>query len=78
MVDVAQSVRVADCGSVGRGFESHLPPNYKSQMITSSGIFCSYPFTSKFQENNQFFPEPYYYFTKNNIIPIPIVKRKYN
>lgn len=26
MVDVAQLVRVADCGSVGRGFESHLPP----------------------------------------------------
>ena len=26
MVDVAQLVRVADCGSVGRGFEPHLPP----------------------------------------------------
>ncbi len=26
MVDVAQLVRVPDCGSVGRGFESHLPP----------------------------------------------------
>ena len=26
MVDVAQSVRVTDCGSEGRGFESHLPP----------------------------------------------------
>ena len=26
MVDVAQLVRVADCGSVGRGFKSHLPP----------------------------------------------------
>ena len=26
MVDVAQLVRVADCGSEGRGFESHLPP----------------------------------------------------
>lgn len=25
-MDVAQLVRVADCGSVGRGFESHLPP----------------------------------------------------
>ena len=27
MVVVAQQVRVADCGSEGRGFESHLPPN---------------------------------------------------
>lgn len=26
MVDVAQSVRVTDCGSEGRGFEPHLPP----------------------------------------------------
>ena len=26
MVGVAQLVRVADCGSVGRGFESHHPP----------------------------------------------------
>ena len=27
MVGVAQLVRVPDCGSEGRGFESHLPPN---------------------------------------------------
>jgi hypothetical protein len=26
MVAVAQSVRALDCGSKGRGFESHLPP----------------------------------------------------
>jgi hypothetical protein len=26
MVDVAQLVRALDCGSSGRGFESHLPP----------------------------------------------------
>lgn len=26
-VDVAQLVRVPDCGSVGRGFESHLLPS---------------------------------------------------
>ena len=25
-VDVVQSVRTSDCGSEGRGFESHLPP----------------------------------------------------
>ena len=27
MVDVAQSVRVVVCGTIGRGFESHLPPS---------------------------------------------------
>ncbi len=26
MVVVAQLVRASDCGSEGRGFESHLPP----------------------------------------------------
>ncbi len=26
MVDVAQLVRALDCGSRGRGFNSHLPP----------------------------------------------------
>ncbi len=26
MVAVAQSVRASDCGSEGRGFESHRPP----------------------------------------------------
>lgn len=26
MVAIAQLVRVADCGSVGRGFEPHWPP----------------------------------------------------
>ena len=31
MVDVAQSVRVTDCGSEGRGFESHLPPKEQTK-----------------------------------------------
>ena len=31
MVDVAQLVRVTDCGSEGRGFESHLPPKETKQ-----------------------------------------------
>ena len=41
MVDVAQLVRVADCGSEGRGFESHLPPeqNKRSKEMSQSGIF---------------------------------------
>ena len=29
MVDVAQLVRATDCGSVGRGFEPHLPPAFR-------------------------------------------------
>lgn len=32
-VDVAQLVRVPDCGSVGRGFESHLPPRIEKDVI---------------------------------------------
>ena len=27
-VDVVQSVRTSDCGSEGRGFEPHLPPQH--------------------------------------------------
>ena len=30
MVDVAQSVRVVVCGTIGRGFEPHLPPFEKA------------------------------------------------
>ena len=30
MVVVAQLVRAPDCGSGGRGFETHLPPKLKS------------------------------------------------
>ena len=42
MVDVAQLVRVADCGSEGRGFESHLPPeqNKRSRKVPNFGTFC--------------------------------------
>ncbi len=39
MVDVAQLVRVADCGSVGRGFESHLPPK-KAHRMRCAFCFC--------------------------------------
>ena len=38
MVDVAQLVRVPDCGSEGREFESHLPPQQKKRFRTS--FFC--------------------------------------
>ena len=41
MVDVAQSVRVTDCGSEGRGFESHLPPEEQTKQ---KGVEFSTPF----------------------------------
>ncbi len=39
MVGVAQLVRVPDCGSEGRGFESHLPPHNRKEVQTSL-FFC--------------------------------------
>jgi hypothetical protein len=41
MVVVAQLVRASDCGSEGRGFESHLPPkkNPKHLLISRLGLF---------------------------------------
>ena len=33
MVTVAQLVRASDCGSEGRGFEPHLPPENASKEI---------------------------------------------
>jgi hypothetical protein len=38
-VDVAQLVRVADCGSVGRGFESHLPPKIQKPVLGREPVF---------------------------------------
>ena len=38
MVGVAQLVRVPDCGSEGRGFESHLPP--RQEEVRESLFFC--------------------------------------
>ena len=35
---VAQLVRASDCGSEGRGFETRLPPQTKSQYIY--WLFC--------------------------------------
>ena len=36
MVDIAQLVSASDCGSEGRGFESHYPPHKKD---THPGVF---------------------------------------
>lgn len=38
MVAVAQLVRASDCGSEGRGFESHLPPIAKSGRKSLFGL----------------------------------------
>ncbi len=47
MVDLAQLVRVPDCGSVGRGFESHIPP-FASGLPVGSPDF--YPSTKNGQQ----------------------------
>ncbi len=41
MVVVAQSVRASDCGSEGRGFESHLPPKKTFQVFITWKVFFS-------------------------------------
>ena len=46
MVDVAQSVRVTDCGSEGRGFESHLPPEETKQEDVGRHLFVFYGYTA--------------------------------
>ena len=38
MVDIAQLVSASDCGSEGRGFESHYPPHKKYRGLCL-GIF---------------------------------------
>ena len=37
MVGIAQSVRAPDCGSGGRGFESHYPPHFFRAGVSPSG-----------------------------------------
>ena len=49
MVVVAQFVRASDCGSEGRGFETHHPPFKASQIV---GLFCFHILTEKFDYNN--------------------------
>ena len=51
MVDVAQSVRVTDCGSEGRGFESHLPPEEQTKQ---KGVEFSTPFVFGYYGANLF------------------------
>ena len=39
MVDIAQLVSASDCGSEGRGFESHYPPHKNNRYSLSAGCF---------------------------------------
>ena len=41
MVIVAQLVRAPDCGSGGRGFETHLSPKGKAVKRMLHGFFCT-------------------------------------
>ena len=54
MVDVAQLVRVTDCGSEGRGFESHLPPlKAGCEVMPRIFFFCLFCLVSKLPSNKQ-------------------------
>ena len=60
MVDVAQLVRVTDCGSEGRGFESHLPPKEQTKQgdVAERHLFVFMPlganlFADKRYENKR-------------------------
>ena len=53
MVDVAQSVRVTDCGSEGRGFESHLPPLKAGCEVLPRIFFCLFCPVSELPSNKQ-------------------------
>ena len=39
MVDIAQLVSASDCGSEGRGFESHYPPQKNRRYLRISPVF---------------------------------------
>ena len=41
MVDIAQLVSASDCGSEGRGFESHYPPQKKRIPFGILFLFCA-------------------------------------
>ena len=41
MVDVAQLVRALVCGTKGRGFESHLPPQLPAVLVFRDGFLLN-------------------------------------
>ena len=53
MVDLAQLVRVPDCGSVGRGFESHIPPS-KAKRFRNGVSFFVWSTLIHIQKNDYF------------------------
>ncbi len=58
-VDVVQLVRTSDCGSEGRGFESHLPPKQKrlTRRNARTALFFKFPFWVRVTD-----PRQQYYF----------------
>ena len=42
MVGIAQLVRASDCGSEGRGFESHYLPKQNKKLLLAEEAFCFY------------------------------------
>ena len=44
MVELAQLVRASDCGSEGRGFEPHIPPHNKKQLLNIMLRSCFFVF----------------------------------
>ena len=42
MVDIAQLVSASDCGSEGRGFESHYPPQKKEALHSECFFFLGW------------------------------------
>ena len=47
MVAVAQLVRAPDCGSGGRGFETHQPPKKKLIKLTSYAFYLIQKFLKR-------------------------------
>ena len=56
MVDVAQLVRAPDCGSGGRGFKSHLPPNIKKLHFREAFLILRFPLKRIDEVNPIFHP----------------------
>ena len=53
MVDVAQLVRVVDCGSIGRGFKSPLPPEKEVYRKMTSFLLIFYDIVNSHQNPDQ-------------------------
>ena len=55
MAIIAQLVRVPDCGSEGRGFESHLPPDIKKSSSMAAFLIKNQRYECRKIENRACF-----------------------